>query len=302
MKGAHRLDAFAFIAVLAFARAAQGMIVYESGTSLDNTYNTSAPGNGSPWHYVAQVTNTDPSTNASAVYLGNGYLITAAHVTLNSSVVLDGTSYAINFSDSITSVGPDLKIFQIIGNPGLATLPLTSAATGTGDLNMNATMIGFGVGKASVITQSGSNAGFNWAGDTTYAERWGTNVTLSTYFTDSNSVLFLGTAYDLSLGVNVASASLGDSGSALFENFGGTWELAGIWDSVDTNGASYYADSPNNISGKDYSYAVEIEPYAAQIEADIPEPGSLALVGFGTVAVGFFAQRRRFVARRMYNR
>jgi len=143
-----------FLAVFAFARVSSAMIVYESGSSLDNTYNTTAPGNGAPWQYVGQVTNTDPGTDASTVYLGNGYFITAAHVTLDSSVLLDGTSYAVNFSDPITSIGPELKIFQITGNPGLATLTLTSAATGTGDLNKAATMIGFGEGKASVIMQS----------------------------------------------------------------------------------------------------------------------------------------------------
>lgn len=304
MKGARCLG---FLALFAFARASSAMIVYESGDSLDNTYNTTAPGNGAPWNYVGQVTNTGttpetgPGTDASAVYLGNGYVITAQHVdvgpSFNTVITLDGTSYAVNFS-SATPVGPDLELYQIIGNPNLAPLTLTSAATGTNDLNMNATMIGFGEGKAGVIMQSGSDVGFTWGDDTTYAERWGTNVTLGTYFYDANNVAFLGTAFNINLGVNTASASLGDSGSALFENFSGTWELAGIWDAVDgTTPTSYYADSPNEADGMDNSYAIEIEPYSAQIQADIPEPASVALLGLGAAALAVYARRRRRFAR-----
>ncbi len=208
--------------------------------------------------------------------------------------MLNGGTYSINNSYTPLDIGPDLKIFELNGNPGLAPLALTTAATGTADLNMDSTMIGWGQGKGSVITVSGSAVGWNWGGGSTRAQRWGTNVTLSTYFSDSNSVAFLGTAFNPTLGANVASASLGDSGSGLFQNFSGTWELAGVYDGVDgTTTTSYYADSPNETNGMDNSYAIEIEPYSAQIEADIPEPGSVALAEVGAVALIWCVRRRR---------
>ncbi len=139
--------------------------------------------------------------------------------------------------------------------------------------------------------------GWNWGGDSTRSQRWGTNVTLPGYFTDSNNVSYLATAFNPSLGPNVASATLGDSGSGLFQEISGTWELAGIYTDVDTAGASYYADSPNNLSGMDYSYAVQIEPYSQQIEAAIPEPGTFVLLGVGWAGLVFFARRRLKQAR-----
>ncbi|HWB60232.1 MAG TPA: hypothetical protein VG733_12120, partial [Chthoniobacteraceae bacterium] len=116
----------AFLAVFAFVHAARALIPYDTGTDTDNTYNTTPPLNGAPWNYVAEVTNADVSTDASAVYLGNGFLITANHVNLGTSVLLDGTSYTIDASYTPEQVGDaDLKLFKILGNPGLTTLPLT---------------------------------------------------------------------------------------------------------------------------------------------------------------------------------
>lgn len=279
-----------FIAMFACAHAAHAMIVYESGPATDNTYNTTAPGNGAPWQYVGEVQNSDVSTDASAVYLGNDFMITANHVTLTGSIAMDSGTYALDSSYTPMQIGvSDMKLFKILGGPALATLPLTTLSTGAADLNMNSTMVGWGVGKGSVI----SGEGWNWGDDSTRTQRWGTNVTLSTYATDSNSVLYLQTAFNIGLGVNTASATEGDSGSALFQKFGSTWTLAGLYDAVDTFGASYYAGSPNNSSGMDYSYATKIEPYSAQITADIPEPGSIALLGLGAAAFASGARRRR---------
>ena len=284
---------FGFFAAFLFTRAAQALIPFDTGTDVDNTYNTTAPLNGAPWNYIAEVTNSDVSTDASAIYLGNDFLITANHVNLGSTILLDGTSYNIDATYTPQEVGSaDLKLFKITGSTGLAPLTLTNASLGTGDLNAASTMIGWGVGKGSAIMQSGSNVGWTWGGDSTRAERWGTNVTLSGYYSGSDNVQYLATAFNPSLGANVASATLGDSGSGLFQLVSGTWELAGIYTDVDTPNASYYADSPNNLSGMDNSYAVEVEPYSAQIEAAIPEPGSYALAGIGGAVVAVFARRR----------
>lgn len=281
-----------FLAVFACVHAARALIVYDSAGSTDNNLNnittgSAAPGNGAPWQYVAEVTNADVSTDASAVYLGNDFLITANHVNLSTSVLLNGASYSIDNTYTPLQLGlADLKLFKIIGDPGLAQLQLTGVLDN--DLGMSTTMVGWGVGKGSVI----AGEGWTWGDDSTRAQRWGSNVTLSTLAL-SDGVLYLQTAFDPTLGANVASASLGDSGSALFQEFSGTWKLAGVYVGVDTPGASYYAGSPNNLSGMDYSYAIEMKPYSDTIIAAIPEPGSVALMGIGAAALVWLARRRR---------
>jgi hypothetical protein len=64
-----------------------------------------------------------------------------------------------------------------------------------------------------------------------------------------------------------------------------------------TTPTSYYADGTNEPDGMDYSYAVEIEPYSAQIQADIPEPASVTLLGLGAGSLAFYVRRRRQFAR-----
>jgi hypothetical protein len=287
------LGLICFVAVAIFARTAQALIIYESGSSTDDTYNTTAPSDGSPWNYVAEV-GTD---NASAVYLGNDYLITANHVGLSGPITLDGTTFSIDNSFAAVQVGSsDLKIFKITGDPGLTALALASSTDVV--TNQAATMIGWGEGKGSIITSSGSNVGWNWAGGT-YAERWGTNLTLSTLALGDSSIL-LQTAFNPSLGPNAAAGSLGDSGSGLFEFLDGQWKLAGITVGVDTSGASYYADSPqtdnpDNTSGMDYTYEVDINQYLPQINAivAVPEPGSLSLWCAGLPLLWIYRRVRR---------
>ena len=281
---------FAALVVLAlFPPTAHALIVYESGTATDNSYNTTAPSNGAPWQYVAEV----GTNNASAVYLGNDFLITAAHVTLtgSSSVELNGSSYFQDSSFTPLQIGPDaLTIFKITGNPGLSPLALTGTADN--DLNQAATLISWGVGKESVITHSGTDVGWTWSSDnSTRVERWGTNVTLGTYYV-TGGVNYLQTAFNTSLGPNVASGANGDSGSGLFEYIGGTWTLAGILDGVDTDGASYYGNSPNNLSGEDYTYSVEVSQYSQQIQADIPEPRTIALLSLGLPLLWLYRRAR----------
>src|SRR4051812_18213926 len=71
---------------------AQALILFGPAES-DNLV---APSNGAPWNYVARL----DSQNASAVYLGNGFLLTANRVTVPLTAFLNGVLYDIDPSYS----------------------------------------------------------------------------------------------------------------------------------------------------------------------------------------------------------
>ena len=272
------LRLLAFLALCLITQAAQALVVYESGTSLDNSYNTAAPMDGAPWDYVAQV----GVNNASAVYLGNGWCATAAHVLMDSStpIRLNGATYYEDPSVQTRGIGNvDVMLFKILGDPGLSMLPL--ALPSDNDLNQSAIRIGCGVGKGSVIALGQSqDAGFTWDYGT-YAKRWGIGETLGNTFigTDGDQTVYLATPFDPSLGPDAASASMGDSGGGVFEQLDGVWKLAGITCGVDTLGASYYSPPDN-------SYDLEVSHYSAWINGIVvPEPDAGVLLGLGGITM-----------------
>jgi autotransporter-associated beta strand protein len=91
---------------------------------------------------------------ASVTYLGNGWCLTANHVTIGTfnsaypNVTINGTQYQVTQVVSSPFNPADLKMFQINGDPGLA--PLTIAAT-TPAAGAQVTMIGSGFGAASQL-------------------------------------------------------------------------------------------------------------------------------------------------------
>jgi hypothetical protein len=97
---------------------------------LDNTANLTDPGTGAPWNAVAKVTNSDGSLiEGSAVYLGNGFMLTANHVTMNltySFVTFDQVeTFAIDptFNDGVRAYGKqvapgvDMAVFKLTSIP-----------------------------------------------------------------------------------------------------------------------------------------------------------------------------------------
>ena len=233
--------AFLLAAALLSAPSARALIIYGTGpTDVNNALNTTAPASGAPWEHIFQF----GTNNATGIYLGNGYILTANHVLpVPAGFFINGLSY-----DRDTTFAPlhiidgadvvDMKLVKILPNitsttlPPLATLPINfSASVNTGDLNVACTLIGWGVGKGPIIT----NQGWNWGDNSTRAQRWGTNKTLSSSvsaaYSDNTyaySYEALDTSFRRSLGSNTAEITLGDSGSGLFQKFGAIWKLSGL--------------------------------------------------------------------------
>lgn len=123
--------------VLGLALQAHGMLFWNE----DNSANQTDPGTGVPWGSVGKVTNSAQTLlSGSAIYLGNGYLLTANHVTMNgtfSFVTFDGVStFQIDssFNDGTRTAGK-----QVASNVDMAVFKLTTIPSGLTAVNLLAT-------------------------------------------------------------------------------------------------------------------------------------------------------------------
>jgi hypothetical protein len=281
------------VALLVFFSASpevRALIIY----GVDNSGNTSDPGAGNAWDSVVEVATPTQAHNASAVYLGNGYFLTAKHVDAivpKQEVKINGGNFTLDTGFGTEGIqlvedlpgvaGPvDLKLFRIESRPVLAAIGLNST---TNDLSKSSYMIGWGKGKGTAITDQG----WNWGDTSTISKRWGTTETNSTT-TDG----MLRSEFKTSYGANSASLTLGDSGSGLFQNQGGTWVLAGMSVDVETGDASYYNKGAADPANPDWSGYVRVSTYASAIQTAIPEPGPAGLVLLG-LAVAFACAGRK---------
>lgn len=195
------------------------------------------------WDYVGYL------NGASGVYLGNGWVITAAHVG-SSSFTLQGITYSMiaGSSKSFTSTAyglADITLFQIKDAPDLPALKLAST------VYMNETVVMVGYGGAS-------------GGGT--VETWGKNTVDSFQLVTPKGTSYKTLDFEASYGATEGNVVTGDSGGGDFVCHDGVWYLAGINEAVDVSGnsymvyLSYYATSINH----------------AMIET-VPEPGTWAL-------------------------
>jgi autotransporter-associated beta strand protein len=248
------------LSILWVSAGALPAVIIEGG---DGTGNTTAPADaiGNPgWANVGR-------GNDSSVYLGNRWVLTAAHVG-SANTILNGVTYnkiagsAIRLHESAdgnSANSVDLLLYRIDADPGLPSLSIADFTPSQGSL---VTAIGYGTDRGMATAY-----GFLW-GAANWNKRWGRNLISSS----SSGIINLGsgnthvfqTMFDLdpvsssdpALALNEFQASSGDSGGAVFYKGSSGWKLAGILDAVTTNGSANYGN---------VTYSVDLSYYKSQI-------------------------------------
>lgn len=285
--------------------------------TVTGTGNTSAPADDPGW------ANVGVRGIGTGIYLGNSWVLTAAHVG-GGSIVLNGGTYAMLAGSGTTltnngaagkSATADLYMFRLASTP--PGLPGVTIASATATNGTGVTMIGAGRDRGAFTewtvnqgttpwTWTEVPSGGNFAGYKALATRdmrWGTNtVSSSALWIDAGfgDTFMLGTTFnDLGPPSNEAQAAYGDSGGGVFRKNGSAWQLAGVILTV--GGYSGQPDPGANAIYGNATYAADLSFYRSQIVAIVPEPsvGAVAAVVVGLAAwVRRTARSRRDRARR----
>jgi hypothetical protein len=260
-------------------------VIIETG---DGTGNTSAPSPDPGWDYVGR------RGAPTAVYLGDGWVLTANHVG-SGAVVLDGISYpAVPGSETRIS-NPDssladLIVFAISPYPAWPLLPI---ATTTPTVGTDVVLIGRGRDRGLATSWDpngppppGPYAGYEW--DTTRTIRWGTNQIASIPAAPVLDTFSITTAFDAGATPHEAMAADGDSGGALFVDNGGSWELAGLMFAI----AGYSGQPPETALYGNLTYSADLAFYRDDILDVIGLPEPVGALPVGALLVAGLARRR----------
>ncbi|MGI9176835.1 MAG: trypsin-like serine protease [Pirellulales bacterium] len=282
--------------------------------TLTGTGNTSAPIDDPGWANVGVL------GIGTGVYLGNDWVLTAAHVG-GGSIVLNGGTYTMLAGSGTTltnngaagkSATTDLYMFRLTSTPpGLPNVTIASATASGGNA---VTMIGSGRDRGAFTewsvdtnptpwTWTEVSSGGNAAGYKTIssrAMRWGTNDISSTgvWLDDGyGDVFMLGTSFtDGGSPSTEAQAAYGDSGGGIFHKNGSAWELSGMILTV--AGFSGQPDPGANAIYGNLTYAADLAFYRSQIVAIGPEPSTLAILAAAVAGLAAMRWRQRSSATR----
>jgi len=198
---------------------------------------------------------------ATVVYLGNGWVLTANHVT-DADVTLGGVVYPrvpgsrVTFANPDSSV-PDIAAYRIDPHPDLPILPI---GTETPEDGTPVLMIGHGLDRGGPVTWEGHD-GFVLLGS--QSVRWGSNEIAGSGMLGGDAAI--ATTFDEGATTHEAQAQYGDSGGAVFaKNAQDDWELAGILFAIDT-----YEGQPSYVLYGNVSYAIDLAAYRDQIIATV---------------------------------
>ena len=228
--------------------------------------------------------------SATAVYLGDGWVLTAAHVGAGSTW-FNGIDYSEVPNSAVQLANPpgqgftpnsDLLMYQIQGGPNLPSISIGSSPPADG---WQVTMVGNGRDQdpseaywnsSWVPTSSPSTyAGYIWSD--TNSIRWGTNIIDSVGIpegVETNSETAFQTTFSLT--PSNAQGAPGDSGGAVFhQDASGQWTLVGIMFTI------------NNLVGQpagtsvfgDITYSADLSIYRSEIYHTMALPGDVNFDG-----------------------
>jgi hypothetical protein len=209
-------------------------------------------------------------TGYAAIYLGNGWVITANHVGAGNVVLGDVTHHALPESAIRlgTGDGPataDLVVFRIEPRPDLPELPIRPTPPTVGD---RALLIGAGCNRGEPTHWNGMS-GFAWGPISTL--RWGTNrvalVGMDVRAGD-NSTPGFAVRFDPGETRFEAQAAIGDSGGPVFIPRDGRYELAGILIAV----AGFPGQPPNTAMYGNFSTAADLSVFGPRLAALVHPP------------------------------
>lgn len=275
--------------------------------------NNSAP-DGQPFF-----NNVGSIGSASAIYLGDGWVLSANHVagSLPATVKFGGVDYATlagsfhrlenpTYSEPLTAL-TDIVVFRL---SSLVELPAVEISTATPAVGSPVMMIGNGSTRAGPLTfwnrteiagpnndtwevttpELANAAGYHTTG--TREIRWGANVVNASNFTADaghGDVISYATQFN-SIGLtHEAQAVSGDSGGAVFSFNGSSWELSGMMYAV-----GLFENQPGGADTTVFGMVTaiaDLSAYRSQIIAIIPEPSHAVPLGIlGSIVLLF---RRR---------
>jgi len=273
------------VVFLSVAGTASGVVI-DSG---DGSGNTTAPATDPGWAHVGL------RGGLTAVYLGNGWVITANHVG-EGQVVLGGVPYDLVPGSAVRlqnldATYADLKMFGIYPEPPLPALPIASSVPFNGAPLI---LVGNGRNRGAATSWDANGPpppgpihGYTWAAGTSL--RWGTNF--AELFPPDRvfGTEVFGSWFDEDDSAHEAQGAIGDSGGAAFAWNGTDWELAGVVIAI-----SLYGGQPAETSlyGQ-ITYAADLSVYRDEIldVMALPEPDGGLFAGIALVAV--LARRRR---------
>jgi hypothetical protein len=262
--------------------------------------------------------NVLPYSNAGSVYLGwantvdgpRAYLLSAVHIDLSSTMLINAVSYSV--ARQLIS-GSDVALLTLSNIDGIMPpLPVVNLSTTTPSIGTEVIMAGFGRNRVQDAATNASTSdavtvpdGTGYTTTTPRILRWGTNQTvrandppgaplaLATLNLDGRPTVSFATEFDQPvsgewLASNEAQAVVGDSGGGVFDTNG---TLLGIIVAVSGN-------DKNDAAFGEKTYFADVATYKTAIDTAIgytlvPEPSTTALLFFGTGTAAVFALRRR---------
>ena len=270
-----------------FADSAQAVII----SAGNGSGNTSPPADDPGW------ANVGARGSASAIYLGNRWVLTAKHVGAGPTV-FQGVAYGVVPDSLVSLVNPsgigfssstDLLLYRIDASPSLPPLRIDTLVPGVGS---EVVLIGRGRDRApnasywtsTWVPSSTPSAytGFAWSASNTM--RWGTNtidfINVLQSISNTSERAFVmdfdqvGTAYE-------SQGAPGDSGGAVFYKnpSSGNWSLAGLMFAINVFGGQPVGTA---VFGN-VTYAADLAIYRDQIYSHVDLPGDINFDGLVNV-------------------